>query len=213
MNKYNSISILGAGGHARSVYSWLLKSNVNFENVQFIDPNKKYEQEMIFNQQILKKDWLDIVSVKSDAFLLGLGNNKLRRYLYEKLKVNMKQIIGIMHNSSVIGYGATIHHVSVIGPHTMIGPEATIGANALINSGAIIEHESIVGHHSHVAPGAKVAGRVQIGDGSFIGIGAVIKENISIGKNVTVGAGAVVINDVPDNAVVVGVPAKIIRFE
>lgn len=48
-------------------------------------------------------------------------------------------------------------------------------------------------------------------EGAQVGVGASIKQNITIGKWSIVGAGAVVINDVPDNVVVVGNPAKIIK--
>jgi acetyltransferase-like isoleucine patch superfamily enzyme len=45
-----------------------------------------------------------------------------------------------------------------------------------------------------------------------VGIGAVVIPKISIGKWVTIGAGAVIIRDVPDFAVVVGNPGKIIKY-
>lgn len=53
----------------------------------------------------------------------------------------------------------------------------------------------------------------QIGDNCFIGAGAVIVGNIKIGNNVTIGANAVIVNDVPDNATLGGVPAKILHYE
>jgi acetyltransferase-like isoleucine patch superfamily enzyme len=49
------------------------------------------------------------------------------------------------------------------------------------------------------------------GELSFIGISAIIIQGIKIGKNVTIGAGSVVIKDIPDNAVVVGNPGKVIE--
>lgn len=52
-----------------------------------------------------------------------------------------------------------------------------------------------------------------IGDNCYVGTGAIIMEPISIGNNVTIAAGAVVTKDIPDNAVVAGNPAKIIKFK
>lgn len=51
----------------------------------------------------------------------------------------------------------------------------------------------------------------EIGDNCYIGVGAIILGPIKIGNNVTIGGGAIVTKDVPDNCVVAGVPAKIIR--
>ena len=54
---------------------------------------------------------------------------------------------------------------------------------------------------------------VKIGKRSFIGANSVVKQGISIGKDVTIGAGSVIINNVPDNATVVGNPGKIIKIK
>jgi acetyltransferase EpsM len=51
-----------------------------------------------------------------------------------------------------------------------------------------------------------------VGEGSNIGIGASVIQGVSIGKWVVVGAGTVIIDDIPDYAVVVGIPGKIIKF-
>ena len=55
------------------------------------------------------------------------------------------------------------------------------------------------------------AGKVIIGDNCFIGMNALILKGSVIGNNVIVGAGSVVVKDVPDNCVVAGNPARIIR--
>lgn len=59
-------------------------------------------------------------------------------------------------------------------------------------------------------PDADVAD-AEIGDNCYIGAGAIIMNPIKIGNNVTIGAGSVVTKDIPDNCIVAGNPAKIIR--
>jgi acetyltransferase-like isoleucine patch superfamily enzyme len=56
-----------------------------------------------------------------------------------------------------------------------------------------------------------LAGNVTVGEGSHVGIGASVIQGVVIGKWTVIGAGAVVLNDVPDYAVVVGNPGKIIK--
>ena len=54
-------------------------------------------------------------------------------------------------------------------------------------------------------------GRPVIGDNVSLGASVTIIGNIHIGNNVTVGAGSVVVKDIPDNCIVAGNPAKVIR--
>lgn len=90
-----------------------------------------------------------------------------------------------------------------------IGNGVSILPNVLITD---IEHE-YVPNMSLKYTGLNV-GSVEIGEYAVIGMGARILGNINIkiGKNAVVGANSVVISDVPDNAVVVGVPAKVIKY-
>lgn len=68
-----------------------------------------------------------------------------------------------------------------------------------------------VGHCTTV--GAKANGRPSIGNNVSLGASCTIIGNIHIGNNVTVGAGSVVVKDVPDNCVVAGNPARIIKYK
>ena len=55
--------------------------------------------------------------------------------------------------------------------------------------------------------------KIIIGDNCFISTGVTILGPIRIGDNVTIGAGAVLTKDIPDNCIVAGIPAKIIKFK
>ena len=95
----------------------------------------------------------------------------------------------------------------------VIQPNTTIGKHVIVNTSASIDHDNYIADFVHVAPKVALTGHVEVGEGSFIGAGAVVIPKIKIGKWCTIGAGSVVIKDVPDNAVVVGNPAKIIRYQ
>ena len=75
-----------------------------------------------------------------------------------------------------------------------------------------MEHDVQIEDFVHISPGSVITGGIKIGEGTQVGAGATVIPGITIGKWVTIGAGAVVINDIPDFAVVVGNPAKIIKF-
>ena len=83
--------------------------------------------------------------------------------------------------------------------------------------GVVIHDRVIIGKNCVLGQGITIGGRSKkyqvpiIGDNVYIGAGARILGDVTIGNNSVIGANAVVIEDVPDNCIVVGVPAKIIR--
>ncbi|MBD3179807.1 MAG: serine acetyltransferase [Candidatus Latescibacteria bacterium] len=108
-------------------------------------------------------------------------------------------------NSCVIGRGVSfgegfvlMHPVGVV-----INGAVTGGKNVVLESGVVLG-ASRNGFPVEVP---------ELGSNIFIGAGAKIIGKVRVGDNVTVGANAVVLSDVPDNSVVVGVPAREVKRE
>jgi serine O-acetyltransferase len=108
-------------------------------------------------------------------------------------------------------FGINIPFDTRIGVGLYIGHPGNIHFNA----------RSIVGRNCNISQGVtlgqanrgKHKGYPQIGDGVYIGPGAKIVGAVQVGNNVAIGANCVVTKDVPDNAVVVGVPGRVISWE
>lgn len=121
----------------------------------------------------------------------------------------------IIREKVEIGEGAVIMMGAVIN----IG--AVVGKGTMIDMGAVLGGRATVGDHCHIGAGAVLAGVVEpasatpviIEDNVLIGANAVVIEGIRVGRNAVVAAGAVVIEDVPENAVVAGSPARIIKMK
>ena len=56
-----------------------------------------------------------------------------------------------------------------------------------------------------------LGGSCAVGNASYIGMGALIKERVKIGSNTIIGMGSVVFNDIPDNVIALGNPARVMR--
>lgn len=80
----------------------------------------------------------------------------------------------------------------------------------------VINPSSIIGDYCNISQfcniGANDGPAAYIGNYVYIGPNVCIVENVKIGDNVTIGAGAVVVHDIPDNATVAGVPAKVLNY-
>jgi UDP-2-acetamido-3-amino-2,3-dideoxy-glucuronate N-acetyltransferase len=145
--------------------------------------------------------------------------------------VQLGEKVQIHHPELINLYGCSIGNESKIGAFVEIQKNAVIGARCKVSShtficeGVTIEDEVFVGHGvmfiNDRYPRSTSGGRLQtesdwkvmptvVRQGSSIGSGAVIMCGVTIGRSAMIGSGAVVTRDVPDHAIVAGVPAKVI---
>lgn len=204
--------IIGAGGHGKVVLD-ILQQDQNIEVTGFIDDDPSKHGKKINGIQVIGGfSVLQNLSDEIDNGIVGMGDNLVRAVFFKKMQDIGLDAVTAIHPSAVIARTAKIGSGTVIAANAVINPDAVIEENCIINTSAIIEHDNLIAEHVHVSPGANIAGNVSIGKYSHIGIGASVVNGIVIGQNATIGAGAVVIEDVPDNAVVAGVPAKIVKY-
>lgn len=110
-------------------------------------------------------------------------------------------------DNAVIMMGASINIGAVIGEGTMIDMNVVLGGRAT------------VGKNCHIGAGSVLAGVIEppsakpvvIEDDVLIGANVVVLEGVTVGKGARVAAGAIVIEDVPPNTLVAGVPARVIK--
>ena len=95
-----------------------------------------------------------------------------------------------------------------IEPGAIIREKVEIGEGAVIMMGAVINIGAVVGKGTMIDMGAVLGGRATVGDRCHIGAGAVLAGVVEPAS-----AGAVVIEDVPENAVVAGSPARVIKMK
>ncbi|MCB2289598.1 2,3,4,5-tetrahydropyridine-2,6-dicarboxylate N-acetyltransferase [Clostridium sp. CS001] len=133
--------------------------------------------------------------------------------------IDLKNIDARIEPGAIIRDRVTIGKNAVIMMGAVINIGAEIGDETMIDMNAVVGARGKLGKRVHLGAGAVVAGVLEppskspceIGDNVLIGANAVILEGVKIGKNSVVAAGAVVVSDVPENVVVAGTPAKIIK--
>lgn len=206
--------IIGAKGFAKEVLEVVHQLN-QLDNLVFYDDVNNNIPEKLFNQfPILKNIEQAKIYFKTidNRFTIGIGNPVLRKKLYDKFSA-----IGGIFTSTIsplasIGtYDVKIGEGCNILSDAIFSNSSRIGIGCLIYYNTVITHDCIIGNFVEMAPSVTVLGRCFIGDYSQIGANVTILPDVKIGKNVIVGAGSVVTKNVPDNCVLVGTPAKIIK--
>lgn len=196
--------LFGASGHCKVIIDIIQKSNIEVIEC-VIDDNPTMQE--INTIPILKTPNHDYFIGKS--LIISIGNNEIRKKIANRFLSNYLVAI---HPKSTLGFNVSIDKGTVIMAGAVINSDVSIGKHCIINTNAVVEHDCYLENFVHISPTASLAGNVCVGEGSHVGIGAVIIQGIKIGKWVTIGAGAVIINDVPDFAVIVGNPGKIIKY-
>ena len=155
----------------------------------------------------LNKDRIEDIVIENDARnsaipMLDKKNINARiepgAIIREQVEIGDRAVIMM---GAIINIGAVVGEGSMIDMGAVLGGRATVGKNCQIGAGAVLA--------GVIEPAS--AEPVRIGDGTLVGANAVVIEGVQVGKNCVVAAGAVVIEDVPDNMVVAGCPARIIK--
>lgn len=174
----------------------------------------KYTKDEFLKQMAMEQNFYDhslrARLLQYDSYMLSRYFYHLRMVEYHELtppnlwnkvlagwhKYRMRKygrIIGCQFHPHTIDFGVKIYHWGCM----IVNSKAQIGKNLTIYPGVTV--------------GASKGGVPAIGDNVFLGLGSKVFGGITIGHNVIVAPNAVVVKDVPNNCVVAGVPAKIIK--
>ena len=210
------VIVIGAGGHARV----LIEAVAGDRSTRLIgildNDTAKWNTSVLGVPIIGGDDALDslVASKQCDSFVVAVGaleKTPLRKSLFENAKNAGLAAFTVRHRTSLQSPSSSIASGCQLLAQSVVNAGASIHENVIVNTGAIVEHDCVVEPDCHLAPRAVLAGGVYVGGETHIGLGAVVRENLKIGNGVVVGAGAVVVDDIPDNMVVVGVPARPLR--
>jgi sugar O-acyltransferase (sialic acid O-acetyltransferase NeuD family) len=197
MNK--AFTVIGAGGHAKVVIEVIEEMGGKIKEV--IDSNTAITS--LLGYPVIQKPNPDA------QLIIAIGNNSLRKKIAEQPGT----IFGtVVHPKTNLSKRCSIAEGTVVMAGVTVNADTTIGKHCIINTNASVDHDCRIGDFVHISPNASLAGNVTVGEGSHIGIGSSMIQGITIGKWAVIGAGAAIIRNVPDYAVVVGVPGKVIKY-
>ena len=195
--------LIGASGHARVVFDIL--ESLGIRVTSFITPSGKedaYEGVPVIGEK-------DFKASADSKLIIAIGDNAIRKRVSERFSL---EYLSAVHPSAIVSSRVRIAGGTVVMQGSVLQARTSIGRHAIINTSAVVDHDCVIGDFAHIAPGAVLTGDVTVGEGSLVGTGACVIQGKKIGKWSVVGAGATVIHDIPDFAVAVGNPARVIKI-
>jgi len=206
--------ILGAGGMSREiadVVGAINRQEPRWKLIGFLDDDPAKQSATVDGLPVLGP--LESCRGRAARVIVGVAqfrDRSARCQVVERLALPRERYATLIHPSASISPHATIGVGTAIEQNVVITPGTKIGDYVLVSQNVPMGHDDALEDFVTIAAGAILTGSVQLRLGSYIGAGATILPGLAVGEHALVAAGAVVTRDVPDYAIVAGVPAKVI---
>lgn len=202
------VILVGAGGLARMIYSWLPDFlDERWEPIGFISDKLDILDGFDYDVPILST--IQEYQPEDDHLLvMAIADPKAKLEVADLLENRGAKFINLVHPTATIGKNVKLGHGCVICPRAILTCDIQIGNFVLFNIGVTIGHDVHIGDGCTINSHSDVTGCVQLGTGVFLGSHAVITPGIKVKDFAKIGAGSVVVKKVQSEITVFGVPAK-----
>lgn len=205
----NDCIIIGAGTYGQVYAEYLCES---YNVISFYDDDESLHNTIVNGIRVSGSVEKAFLLDKSITVFVPIGNNPIRVKILKAFKEKGFSIPSFIHPQTIIHPSVKIGEAVYVLPGTNIMPLSVIGDYTMISMGVNIAHHTIVEEACFFSQGTNIGASIHINTLSYVGINATLMTGIkTIGRDCLIGAGAVVIKDIPDNVVVVGNPARIIK--
>lgn len=214
-SQLKSVVIVGAGGFGREVLEIFKAQNEissSWDVLGFIDDKADLHGKILNGYPVLGGlEWLEKNKKRGLGCVCAIGDCESRRHVTDKIQYTGIRFYNAIHPSVIMSQYVDTGRDVIICAGSILTVNIKIGDHVHVDTNCTIAHDTIIEDYCRLGPGVRINGRDHLGIGVYVGTGATIIQNISVGNWSTIGAGAVVIDDIPENVLAVGVPAKVIR--
>ncbi len=203
--------ILGAGGFGQELGEYLhdcLREGVlNGEFAGYLDDTIPAGSLVKTGGRVLGT-FATKMAIKEYKFLIGLGDPETRSRVFEEYKAKGATFETLIHPSAYKSSSGIISEGGILCPFSFLGSCSFMEQNCLVNIYSSVGHDCHIGSHCVMSPYATINGHVTLKSQVFLGTKAIVTKGYKLGTNSKISAASVVYNDVPDNAIAFGNPAR-----
>tara|TARA_Y100000310_G_C20493042_1_gene720183 strand:- start:96 stop:788 length:693 start_codon:yes stop_codon:yes gene_type:complete len=209
------IIIVGAGGQARNV-ALLIEQIGGWNILGFVDDDENKKGQIMRSYPILGNIKETLSSLEEVSVALAIGNSMVLKKIVEELKMMDNDISfpNLIHPSAILEEKEVeMGEGNIINAQVVFTNNIKIGNYNYFNRCSSVSHDVVMGSYDFIHAGVHLSGELNVGDQVWFGINSTIIEKLNIGNSALIGAGAVVLKDVEEKAVMVGNPAKLLRYK
>jgi sugar O-acyltransferase (sialic acid O-acetyltransferase NeuD family) len=206
------VVIVGASAAGRIV-AYNLGYSSEVEVVGFLDADPAKWRTEIGGKPVLGPDSLlqDMPGKGVRHAVIAAGDPGIRRRLREQATAAGLELASAVHPTAIVSPGVRLAHGVVVLAGAILSDNPVIEENVWIGLGAAITHDTTIRRDSLIGGRSAIGAYVEVGPEAMVGWGAVVALSCRIGARAAVGSGANVVTDIPEDAVAVGNPAKVIK--
>jgi len=210
-----SVVIVGAGGFAREVLEIFKDQNkvsTAWNILGFIDENEELHGKIINSYTVLGGlDWIKKHKSNNFGCVVAIGTCETRKQVVERLQKIGVNFYNAVHPSVIMSEFVELGQGVIICAGSILTVNIKIENHVHIDTNCTIAHDAVIGDYCRLNPGVKINGSNRLGEGVYVGTGTTFIQQVSVGSWSTIGAGSVVTKDIPEKAVAVGVPARVVK--
>lgn len=211
MNEKTKLVIIGDSAFAEIAYEYFTHDSA-FQVVAFAVERQYIKRQSLFGLPVVEFETLEQKFAPAEHSFFAANvytqKNRLRTRLYLAAKEKGYAPASYISRHAFVWHNVKLGEHCFIFENNVVQPFVTIGDNVVLWSGNHIGHHSTINDHCFVSSHVVVSGFCKLGKSCFMGVNATVANNLTIGDDCIVGAGALILSDVGDGQVAVGMWKK-----
>lgn len=204
--------IVGAGSVGKFIAYNIHQFTQTFEIIGFLDDDISKHNTVIADFLVLGSvEKLQEFSGKGIAIVWGIAFPSIKKKLFDKYQNLSFVFPNFIAKDAWVSQGVIFGNGCIVYPGTAINYETRIADFVVINMNCSVGHNCSIKSFSSLAPGVNLGGNTAVGCCVEMGIGSSTIQSTIIGDHATIGGQAMVVSNIPESDIVVGIPAKSIK--
>ena len=215
MNK--KVIIIGGEGNGGVIASCIEDNRERFNDKEWIVEGfvNDYETSVRGYPVLARTDDIQKLLQNEEYFFMWgihmIGRNILTEKVFRKVNIPSDRFATIVHKSAFIGSNVILEPGAFVMANCYIGSNTYIGQCSMLMANSLVGHDTNIGPLCHLSLGSITGSYITIGKCSDVCLGAKVREKTLIGDFAVAGSGSLVIHNIPDFEIHVGVPAKFLK--